>query len=162
DPFATLTVHPHALVSTFFHQSLNRLREISRGDRRHGSCGHGIGEARSYWLRHGSDGVRAPGLKDGAALRGELGVLRQRTFLDLQGFVHQIPPEGEDQADLFGIATEAVAERLLEVGERVRLDPSVPGFELAVFEGAQGVLLDEWYGFHPHTTWSDVTAHHAL
>ena len=26
-----------------------------------------------------------------------------------------------------------------------------------VFEGAQGVLLDEWHGFHPHTTWSTTT-----
>ena len=26
----------------------------------------------------------------------------------------------------------------------------------------QGVLLDEWRGFHPHTTWSTVTLHHAL
>ena len=27
----------------------------------------------------------------------------------------------------------------------------------AVFEGAQGVLLDEWRGFHPYTTWSTTT-----
>ena len=27
----------------------------------------------------------------------------------------------------------------------------------AVFEGAQGVLLDEWHGFHPYTTWSTTT-----
>ena len=26
-----------------------------------------------------------------------------------------------------------------------------------VFEGAQGVLLDEWRGFHPHTTWSSIS-----
>ena len=26
-----------------------------------------------------------------------------------------------------------------------------------IFEGAQGVLLDEWFGFHPHTTWSTTT-----
>ena len=26
-----------------------------------------------------------------------------------------------------------------------------------VFEGAQGVLLDEWQGFHPYTTWSTTT-----
>jgi adenylosuccinate synthase len=162
DPFATLTVHPHALVSTFFHQALNRLRELSRGDGRHGSCGHGIGEARSYWLRYGSDSIRAQDLKDGAVLREKLELLRQRTLLDLQAFAHQVPPEGEDQADLLGIAAEAVAERLLEIGERVRLSSSVPDFELAVFEGAQGVLIDEWYGFHPHTTWSSVTAHHAL
>jgi adenylosuccinate synthase len=26
-----------------------------------------------------------------------------------------------------------------------------------IFEGAQGVLLDEWHGFHPYTTWSTTT-----
>ena len=31
-----------------------------------------------------------------------------------------------------------------------------------VFEGAQGVLLDEWRGFHPHTTWSTCTFDNAL
>jgi adenylosuccinate synthase len=31
-----------------------------------------------------------------------------------------------------------------------------------IFEGAQGVLLDENYGFQPHTTWSTVTPQHAL
>ncbi len=30
-----------------------------------------------------------------------------------------------------------------------------------VFEAAQGVLLDEWQGFHPYTTWSTTTLHHA-
>ena len=29
--------------------------------------------------------------------------------------------------------------------------------EHTVFEGAQGVLLDEWRGFHPYTTWSTTT-----
>jgi adenylosuccinate synthase len=31
-----------------------------------------------------------------------------------------------------------------------------------IFEGAQGVLLDEWRGFHPHTTWSTCTFDNAL
>lgn len=31
-----------------------------------------------------------------------------------------------------------------------------------VCEGAQGVLLDESWGFHPHTTWSDCTPRRAL
>ena len=26
-----------------------------------------------------------------------------------------------------------------------------------IFEAAQGVLLDEWVGFHPHTTWGTIT-----
>jgi len=161
DPFATLTVHPHALASTFFHQALNRVREIARGDRRHGSCGHGIGEARSYWLRHGSDAIEAVDLKDGDVLRRKLELLRQRTLIELQGLAHQVPSGDEDGADLLGIATEAVAERLMEAGASIRLDPEVPDAEVALFEGAQGVLLDEWYGFHPHTTWSTVTPLHA-
>ena len=38
----------------------------------------------------------------------------------------------------------------------------LPGFlrsgnRTAIFEGAQGVLLDENFGFHPHTTWSTTT-----
>ena len=31
-----------------------------------------------------------------------------------------------------------------------------------LLEGAQGVLLDEWRGFHPHTTWSTCTTENAL
>jgi adenylosuccinate synthase len=31
-----------------------------------------------------------------------------------------------------------------------------------IFEGAQGILLDESYGFHPHTTWSNCTTKNAL
>jgi adenylosuccinate synthase len=31
-----------------------------------------------------------------------------------------------------------------------------------VWEGSQGVLLDEWKGFHPHTTWSTTTSQNAL
>jgi adenylosuccinate synthase len=30
-----------------------------------------------------------------------------------------------------------------------------------IFEGAQGVLLDEWQGFHPYTTWSTTTLQNA-
>jgi adenylosuccinate synthase len=33
--------------------------------------------------------------------------------------------------------------------------------ETVLFEGAQGVLLDAKFGFHPHTTWSDCTTTNA-
>ncbi len=45
-PTQLLTVHPRCLVATFWHRTLNRLREMSRGEDKHGSCGQGIGEAR--------------------------------------------------------------------------------------------------------------------
>jgi adenylosuccinate synthase len=32
---------------------------------------------------------------------------------------------------------------------------------VTIFEGAQGVLLDEWYGFYPYNSWSTLTFHNA-
>jgi adenylosuccinate synthase len=162
DPFGMLTVHPNALVSTFFHQSLNRLREISRGEGRHGSCGHGIGETRHGWLKHGADAVCAGDLKNAPLLRQKLELLRQRTLAELEVFARDIPDGDAESADLLEVSAGAVADRLLEIGAGLRLDPELPPCDVAVFEGAQGVLLDEWFGFHPHTTWSTVTPHHAL
>jgi adenylosuccinate synthase len=161
DPYDTLTVHPHALVTTHFQQTLNRLRERARGARRHGSCGHGIGETRSYWLRHGSDAIRAHDLKDFDVLRAKLELLRQRLLLDLQTFANPLCAGDDLELDM-AISAEAVAERLVAESEKIRLGAKVPDCEIAVFEGAQGILLDECYGFHPHTTWGTVTAHHAF
>ncbi len=157
-PYETLTVSPRCLVSTFFHQATNQLRELARGDNRHGSCGHGVGEARNYWLRHGDAAVFVRDLCDRAVLREKLELLRQRLLLDLQGISATVPRDAFRDYDLLGITAEAVAEPLLEVGARLRVG-EMPDCDTAVFEGAQGVLLDEWYGFHPHTTWSTVTPH---
>jgi adenylosuccinate synthase len=41
-------------------------------------------------------------------------------------------------------SAEAIHSRLTKAG-------------IVLFEGAQGVLLDEWHGFHPHTTWSTIS-----
>lgn len=47
-------------------------------------------------------------------------------------------------------------EQFSEWAARVRIREYPPDFETAVFEGSQGILLDESVGFHPHTTWSTV------
>ena len=59
EPASLITIHPRCLVTTIWHRLLNQLRELSRGTQRHGSCGQGIGETRSYWLRHGADAIFA-------------------------------------------------------------------------------------------------------
>ena len=64
------------------------------------------------------------------------------------------PLEGPDVPGLCD-AYRAFAERVPLVdaaylGGLLRAGP-------AVFEGAQSVLLDEWRGFHPYTTWSTTT-----
>jgi adenylosuccinate synthase len=47
DAFDRLTLDRRALVVTPFQRAANRLREVARGDARHGSCGMGIGETMS-------------------------------------------------------------------------------------------------------------------
>jgi adenylosuccinate synthase len=162
EPTRLMTIHPRCLVTTPWLQMLNRLRELSRGAALHGSCGQGIGETRSYWLRYGEDSVFAADLRDLDRLRHKLELQRQRALLDLQEFADKIAADALAEFDLWGLNAEAVARDLHEaVPDDLTIDAAVPAFRTTIFEGAQGVLLDEYRGFHPHTTWNTVTPHHA-
>src|SRR5207253_8229031 len=125
-------------------------------------CGQGIGEARSYWLRYGEDAVFAADLRHLDRLRHKLELQRQRTLLELQDFIDRIDAEALQESDLWERNAEAVARDLhAAIPDGLVLDAALPPFRTAIFEGAQGVLLDEYRGFHPYTTWNTVTPHHA-
>src|SRR5262249_56440738 len=80
----------------------------------------------------------------------------------VHGCVHETDTDGVRAIVLWGLNTEAVARQLGEAArEGVAVSAEVGNYRTAIFEGAQGVLLDEYRGFHPYTTWSTVTAHHA-
>jgi adenylosuccinate synthase len=158
DPFALLEAHPDCLLSTHYHVCMNRLREYARGKERHGSCGLGIGEARHYWLRYGAEAVVAEDLRHRSRLVQKLTLLRDRLLREARD-LDPVDPECADQ--LAETAPAAEAEILCRAGSELRLSRRMPEAKLAVFEGAQGILLDERYGFHPHTTWSTVTPLHA-
>jgi adenylosuccinate synthase len=72
-------------------------------------------------------------------------------------------PAAEAEREVF--STPAVAERWLArcaplarcVAPDELLAAWLASTAAVVFEGAQGVLLDESLGFHPHTTWSRCT-----
>jgi adenylosuccinate synthase len=162
DPIGLVSAHPRCLVTTPWLKLLNQLRELSRGEARHGSCGQGIGEARRYWLRHGEDSVFVSDLAAIHVLRRKLELQRQRILLELQEFLDRIPSHSLRELEVWALSAEAVARDLYEAaGEGIRIDEEVPDYHTAIFEGAQGVLLDEYRGFHPYTTWSTVTAQHA-
>ncbi len=159
DPWSMMVVHPDCLVATFYHVLMNRLREVARGKQRHGSCGLGIGEARHYWLRYGQDAVTAGDLHDRTALVQKMVLLRERLLLEMQDLPQVDKQLAEELRESFP-AEEA--DDLRRCAERLEIDRRLPRAEGVIFEGAQGVLLDEWYGFHPHTTWSTVTPRHAF
>ena len=148
DALDRLTVDRDALLATPYHRAANRARELARGRDRHGSCGMGIGETVRYALEHPADAPRVADCAAPRTLAGSLGRLRDRLTDELG------PLGGPGVADLCD-AYRAFAERVPLV-DAAYLDGLLRAGP-AVFEGAQGVLLDEWRGFHPYTTWSTTT-----
>ncbi|WP_433656092.1 adenylosuccinate synthetase [Nocardia sp. CA-128927] len=152
DPLALLHIDGRALLTTPIHIAANRAREDARGSSRHGSCGRGIGETAWYALEHDaptvSDCLRPRVLRDKLqALAAHYGAL-------IAPGEHRYEPIDTlvDMYQEFAAAVRIVGgEQLARFARRGRL----------VFEGAQGVLLDEWRGFHPHTTWSTVEPRNA-
>jgi adenylosuccinate synthase len=148
DALDRLTIDRHALLATPYHRPANRARELARGQDRHGSCGMGVGETVRYALDHPADAPRVADCAAPRTLARSLCRLRGRLTEELG------PVAGPDVPDLCD-AYRAFAERvpLVDGGYLGRLLRAGP----IVFEGAQGVLLDEWRGFHPYTTWSTTT-----
>ena len=148
DPFDRLTVDGEALLATPYHRAANRAREIARGAHRHGSCGKGVGEAMAYSLAHPADAPRVADTRAPAVLGAKLALLQRRLEEELGPL--DVPPIAATVhafaafAERVAIVSHAFLGNLLDVGP-------------VVFEGAQGVLLDEWHGFHPYTTWSTTT-----
>jgi adenylosuccinate synthase len=142
NPFHLFSVDADALLATPWHRAANRRREVERGAERHGSCGMGIGETQMYALEH-PDAPRVADVLSPARLRAKLTALAE--FLDIR----DIPVD--DTVDAFTAFGEAV--RIVGGDYTGRLLREGP----CVFEGAQGVLLDEWRGWHPYTTWSTTT-----
>jgi adenylosuccinate synthase len=149
DPYALLTVDRRALLVTPYHAAANRLREQARGAARHGSCGMGVGESARYALAHPEDAPAVGDCTSRPRLLRRLRLLRDRLADELGVPLPAPPPEAcADAFAAFARAVTLTGESALH--RLVRQGP-------LVFEGAQGVLLDEWHGFHPYTTWSTTT-----
>ena len=148
DALDRLAVDADALLTTPYHRAANRARELARGPGRHGSCGMGIGETASYALSAGRDAPRVGDCAAPRVLARKLGLLRDRLGDELGPLDAPPVPEVCGAYRAFAAAVAVAGSGYLAgVLRRGRV----------IFEGAQGVLLDEWRGFHPYTTWSTTT-----
>ncbi len=172
DAFSRINISDRALIITPFHQAANHIRELARGKNRHGSCGVGVGETYEDSIRYPAGCIRAGDLFDLAGLERKLESIRKRKQSEL------LETCGTNQSEP-GIAREwevfknpDVIEMWMDsISRFTTLDLVKPDSALqdilkrvdaAVFEGAQGVLLDADAGFHPHTTWSNCTGRNAV
>lgn len=181
DPFGLIAIDRDALLTTPYHQAANQARERARGADRHGSCGMGIGATARYALAYPDDAPRAGDMTAPRTLVRKLALLRDRLAADLAHELRKMPgfpvilgsagfpgfPQAPDvdERELLP-STERVADVYRAVANEITLTGDGYLKKLlkagpVVFEGAQGVLLDEWRGFHPYTTWSTTTFENA-
>jgi adenylosuccinate synthase len=171
DALERVSVSPEALVTTPFHQAAGRLRELARGAKRHGSCGVGVGEVMRDSLENPGDALRVEHLADGASLRPRLKRVQERVRASVaasRDAARRLSGEAA-HGELRALDDDAIVEAWIDAIQRfVATVGVVPDAALRqspeqglVFEGAQGVLLDESHGFHPFTTWSCCTFDHA-
>jgi adenylosuccinate synthase len=136
---------------------------------RHGTCGLGIGETVGDSLEHPGEALRANDLTNTAVLRSKLTAARERLRPQMAPFLPFVGTQVA--ADLTVFEDPSMLDRTVEcfreIGTKLHIiDATEANFQIresehVIFEGAQGVLLDEWHGFHPHTTWSTTTTRNA-
>ncbi len=155
NPFELFSISEDSLLITPFHKLVNRAREKARNGAIHGSTHEGIGETRRYELRSGFIPPYVKDLKN-LSLLGE-------KLKEYETWVMKTAPE------IFPIENWPTIEAIIDnyknfmndiklniVPDAYVLEQIATGYN--VFEASQGILLDEKYGFHPHTTWSTTTA----
>lgn len=160
DALPRLTIDRQALIVTPFQVAVNRAREEARGWKRHGSCGQGIGEARSDQIA-GRPILLAGHLGSRSFTLNKLLEIRDSKRAELE----EIGATDWLERPEFGNAAipSVIMEHYWRLRANLVVEEWMPHRHLApfVFEGAQGVLLDEYWGFHPHNTWTDTTSAHA-
>jgi adenylosuccinate synthase len=152
-PLGLLAIDRQALLTTPYHRAVNRAAERARGAERHGSCGIGVGQTAAYALEYPKDAPRVGDCQTPALLARKLRVLRDHAtaLIEKYGESTLPPPPVDVCLDAYRAFADAV--HLVDETHLRALIHKGP----VIFEGAQGVLLDEWRGFHPYTTWSTCT-----
>jgi len=137
----------------------------------------GIGETVSDALRFPDMAIHIRDLNDPASLRRKLLFSRDAKLSELTDAIERARADYRQNAldhkewqrlELFkddGLIDEFVDRYSRFVQDTNIVDRtllrSLLSSGVTLFEGAQGVLLDEDYGFHPHTTWSKTTFQNA-
>jgi adenylosuccinate synthase len=172
-PLERVHVAADCTVIAPYHQAANRLRELARGKGRHGSCGVGLGEAMAQWTES-YQRIRMANLREESRsdLMRRLRMGRDEIRSRLEEVLRVLRGNRDADTDRAALESDAVLEAWVDattsfihqvkVLEGCALSDSfnarlaLPG--AVIFEGAQGILLDEWKGFHPYTTWSTTTS----
>jgi adenylosuccinate synthase len=149
-----ITIDLDCLIATDYHSIVNKVKEIERGINPHGSCGWGINETVQYALDNYTDAIRARDYYKLSTLKHKLYFLHAycSKYIEKSGIEIEIPAV-VDVLDDMETSWDLVVNSL---GHPHFIPDNV------IFEGSQGVLLDQTYGFFPYVTRSNTTTKNAV
>jgi adenylosuccinate synthase len=159
DAYQRLFVSHDAPIITPYHKAMNRIMELARGANRHGSCGQGIGVTMNDYKKYQSMSIRAGDCVNMVKLRDKLEFWRGIKLVEASHGQLAAVDSVEKQVFHDDDLIDHLVDYYAWWGTIVTITLGQPTMFNApmIFEGAQGVLLDEWFGFHPYTTWSTTT-----
>lgn len=144
-----------ALVTTPYDMMLNQIAEETRGAGRHGSCGVGFGEtiercSRPEYATVVADLKNAPDLKQKLSLIRDRWVPARLKELGIEG----LPEKWPDRIFSAGVVDKYLQDAAFFLEEAAVVDRSflANAKKRVIFEGAQGLLLDQDRGWFPHVT----------
>lgn len=152
---ARLVIDQDAHLVLDYHVLVDKARELLRGAEKIGTTGRGIGPA--YEDRSQRSGIRCADLLNPAKMREKVRahveeknkllkyVLDSKAQVDFEVLWERLSQEAETLAPFVGN------------GSRIIFD-ALRGGEKVIFEGAQGVLLDQMHGTYPYVTSSCTIA----
>lgn len=160
-----LHVDARALVSTPYDMMINQIAEDLRGNGRHGSCGMGFGETIERCLNTPLALTYAD-LADKGALKEKLRLIRTEWLpkrLEKLGFP-DMSEKWQERVNSDGLLEKFVedTEFFLNVTQEAASDFLAKAKNRIVFEGAQGLMLDQKRGIFPHVTRSHTGLKNAL
>ncbi len=142
-------------------------RDLSGG--RHGSCGMGIGETVADFVALG-DGLRAGDLTDPDIIQDKLKISQEFKRMQIRPLLEGLPwtEDLDREWDILNRSFGLLVDFYLDFAKRVTLvgdeflEGALRSDKTIIFEGAQGVLLDQSFGWFPYVTRSTTTYSNAI
>lgn len=180
-------IHENCFVVTPYHKLINKLRELSNGDSRRGTVGTGVSEV-MYLLKHNpSLGLRVKDIfaSDSASLVRclyELQKYVQNFYTSNKEEIEKNTPvnlknnlqneiEFLTEQTSFLIIARTFIRDFKNASDLISFKSCIysnyehsyrKDHSNAIFEGAQGLLIDNVYGIKPNTTYLDTTINFAI
>jgi len=146
-----VTIDRQCVVITPMHKRLNQLREKARREGAHGSCGVGVGVARELSLRYGDRVLLVEDFADENRIHMKLLFMFSQLGFEIDRLQRELKIPDMD------FDFEHMARAYKDFGSYAKVVDKLEPSDLMLFEGAQGVLLDERKEFLPHNTWTNCT-----